>query len=112
MRSTQLIGLKEEAYQFLDENCKVTDIKVCKECGHVHGGEKICKVYDTETGRKCGMFDDGPDLNEYELKDDTFVREVVQCVLWSSGPCIFLCLQKSDGSNIFEWDEKEIKDYI
>lgn len=108
MRCTQVIGLKADAYDWLEKECKRVSVEICPHCGHTKGGGIISEVYDRETGVKSGMFDDGPMLHEYTLKDESKVREIVQAAPWSSGPCIFLCLQKEDGERLFQWTEKEI----
>ena len=59
--------------------------------------------------REVGMHDDGPMLDKYKLKSGKWVREVVQAVPWSSGPCIFLCLEDEDGKRLFEWTDGEIE---
>lgn len=56
-----------------------------------------------------GMFDDGPPLFEYEIQGGGVVREIVQDCPWSSGPCIFLCLETDAGLRIGEWPETEIE---
>lgn len=106
MRMTQVIGLTEEASQFLKDNCAKTPLSTCPTCNHTSGGEQIKRVYSKSDD---GMFDDGPDLWEYTLNDGKKVREVVQASPWSSGPCIFLCLEE-DGKRLFEWlsDDMEV----
>lgn len=111
MRCTQTMGLSEEAHEFLRENQLVEVInKDCPHCGGVL--ERVNKpsqrVYDNETGKIAGMFDDGPELNEYDLQDGRKAREVVQAVPWSSGPCIFLCLE-IDGRKEFLWSDEDIR---
>lgn len=112
IRQTQLIGLNRDADDFLDNNAKCVEVKICKECGHKTGGGFCMSVYDEETGVQKGMFEDGPLLHEYELKDGSKVREIVQADPWSSGPCIFLCLQDEDGKMIGEWDDDEMNRYL
>jgi len=111
MRCTQFIGLSYEAETFIDENVKHMPSETCVTCGHTSGGEFTMRVYDTEIGRSAGMFDDGPDLHEYILKDGQRIREVVQCTPWSSGPMIFLCLENEAGKKICEWDDEEIESH-
>lgn len=106
IRETQIFGLNSEALGFLDKNCKRTGEKTCPTCKHVTGGDKIVKDYKDESG--LGMFDDGPTLQEYTLKEGGVAREVVQASPWSSGPCIFLCLE-IDGKRMFMWEEGEIQ---
>jgi hypothetical protein len=54
------------------------------------------------------MFDDGPELVEYTLKDGSKVREIVQAVPWSAGPCIFLALQNEQGETLFPWPQSAL----
>jgi hypothetical protein len=55
------------------------------------------------------MFDDGPSLYEYTLKDGSKVKEVVQACPWSSGPMIYLCLEDEHGNKMFPWPEEEME---
>ena len=105
IRETQIFGLTEEAHKFLEENCKRTERKECPTCHNVTGGQRIEEQYADESD--LGMFDDGPKLDRYQLKDGRTAKEVVQASPWSSGPCIFLCLE-IDGKSHFEWAQKEI----
>jgi len=45
-------------------------------------------------------------LNE---KKEYKYKEVAQAESWSSGPCIFLCLEDMDGNRYGEWLEDEIE---
>ena len=113
MRCTQIVGLKPEVKTWLEKKCKYeTKIKVCPHCGGQINVVKtvLSSVYDN-SGRS-GMFGDGPHLREYQLENGEFIREVVQCAPWSSGPCIFLCLEYLEGDRLFEWTEKEIEQQI
>ena len=110
MRCTQIIGLKDEAIIWLRENgAYETEVERCIHCGEVTKTTKvkIWKTYD-DTG-SSGMFEDGPHLREHSMQNGDIVREVVQCAPWASGPCIFLCLEKEDGSRLFEWSDEEIE---
>lgn len=113
MRCTQIIGLKIEAVSFINDNIELTSKEVdpCPHCGKLTKTVDVRseRVYDD--ARSAGMFDDGPPLYEYILKDGRVMREVVQEVQWSSGPCIFLCLEDQDGNKMFEWDKQSIHDY-
>lgn len=92
-RFTQIIGLKHEAREFL------------KKRGYV------CLRTPYASAKDAGMFEDGPELYEWRSNDsDIIYREVVQCAPWSSGPCIFLCLQEVPGAEVLRWTEKEIKE--
>lgn len=109
MRCTQLIGLSPAATNYLQENGIIIKGKSCPTCGHTSFDDYDCKVYGE--AHASGMFDDGPDLREYKLKDGSTVKEIVQATPWSSGPCIFLCLAK-DGKRIGEWTEEEIDERL
>ena len=109
MLCTQLEGLSKKAIKFLEENCQKTYEHTCPHCNEGFGNLVLDKkVYDKETGRRAGMFDDGPDLFEYKLINGDTIKEVVQEVVWSSGPCIFLCLEDSNGKLKFKWPEKNL----
>lgn len=107
MRCTQEYGLPEEATKFLDENvCKVPSL-CCPKCNHAIYETLDC--WDYEDASHLGMFDDGPKLQRYRLKNFAIVEEFVQAVPWSSGPCIFLGLRyENDGDILFQWSEEEI----
>ena len=107
MRETQNMGLSQEALDWLDKHAERTKVKTCPTCKHTTGGGYDCEVYDKETGVSRGMFDDGPELYSYKTDRETVV-EIVQAVPWSSGPCIFLCLQDKEGKKIGEWSQEEI----
>jgi len=107
MRCTQVIGLNKLAQEFINENVQRIPFSPCPHCGKLTQTTMALKVYASAADQ--GMFDDGPELFEYTLKDGKKVREVVQAVPWSSGPCIFLCLEDEDGKRLFEWSEEEIQ---
>jgi hypothetical protein len=105
MRETQIMGLTVEAQEFLEANCEKVEI-TCLGCKQ----DKI-KVFDRvvhDSARELGMFNDGPDLFVYNLKDNSRIKEVVQATPWSSGPCIFLCLEDEKGEKKFKWSERAI----
>ena len=123
MRTDQPQGLSPKAEQFLQENAKKSELKICSECKHQTGGE-IIKV---ECGRYAGMFadqslygekpsDEGTyPLYKYELNDGGYAEEYEQCSPWSSGPVIFLGLRivnqgKYIGETKIEWTEEEIEE--
>lgn len=108
-RSTHIIGLPDEAIVFLRENIKHIPEIVCPDCGKIISETWDNKEYDS--ARDLGMFDDGPGLNEYTLKDSSVVREKVQASPWSSGPCIFLMLVDEDGEILYKWSVEEIESY-
>jgi hypothetical protein len=103
-RETQIYGLNEDARGFLEKNAK-RGVQPCPCCGQDVKDKVLRREYGSAAHE--GMFDDGPPLCEYELTDGRTAREIVQVVPWSSGPCIFLCLE-IDGQRKFEWFEHEI----
>ena len=108
-RSTSVMGLSAEATEWLQLHAERQETKVCPTCKHTTGGGYLCEVYDDETGRKAGMFDDGPQLFQYKTEFGN-IKEVIQCTPWNSGPCIFLCLEDENGGRIGEWTEEQIDD--
>lgn len=108
MRCTQVIGLRSEASEFLIYNCNRIPNVVCPHCGKTVTSKYHKEAYQDESG--LGMCDDGPVLNKYYLKNGACVKEVVQEVVWSSGPCIFLCLEDDSGQKMFEWSRKDINE--
>lgn len=108
MRCTQFMGLSDEAVQFIEDNVQISDLVTCPTCLHVTGGEPVKRVYDTKTGRAAGMFEDGPNLHEYTLKTGEVVREIIQCVPWSSGPMIYLCLRDEKGLWFGKWVQADL----
>lgn len=106
MRSTQYMGIPDEAEKFIRNNIKRSPSKICSECGHNSGGQELSEIYDSAADQ--GMFDDGPNLYRYTMKDGTTWIEKVQAVPWSSGPCIFLMLVQENGPGEFKWDEESI----
>ena len=107
MRCTQIRGLTIDAENFLNENCNQVPKKFCPHCQGVLVLGRECEVY--EDASEAGMFDDGPNLLNYHLKDGSVVSEVIQEIVWSSGPCIFMCLQDESGNRIHEWPTNEIE---
>ena len=106
MRMTQEMGLTPEAEKFLADNCREVPNVICPKCGEVISKKRDCYQYN----KTEGMFDEEIPLYKYNLKDGSVVSDVVQVVEFSSGPCIFLCLETvGDGERIGEWSEKEIE---
>jgi len=109
-RSTQVIGLKDEAVAFLKDNCEMilSLCPVCKRTGY--------PIQDRERYSQFpGMFGEIYPLYKYRLKKQSFLYEYVQVDPWSSGPCIFLALStKPDGKDKqkFEWSEEEIHECL
>lgn len=105
MRCTQIYGLTEEARRFLDENCKKETNEKCPNCGHIISEKLASQCYKDVSN--TGMFEDGPFLMKYFLKDGKVANEIIQATPWSSGPCIFMCLE-IEGKKMFEWSQEEI----
>jgi hypothetical protein len=105
IRETQIFGLSDAAEAFLSENAK-RGVAACPCCGQ----DVQNKILKSEYGsaESLGMFDDGPRLYEYQLTDGRKAREVVQVAPWSSGPCVFLCLE-IDGKREFGWPAEQIE---
>lgn len=101
-RTTQFIGLSQEATQFL----KVHNAKIL--CGYTmtHGmfeEEIYGNIYETEHKY---------DYYGSEMIDKHTCVEVVQAEPWSSGPCIFTCLMDLGSlKRIGEWSDKEINQW-
>jgi len=106
MRMTQLFGLTNGARKYLEKNVKRIPCSPCPHCGKMTTNRMDVTPY--EDARHYGMFDDGPILNQYMLKSGKIVKEVVQAAPWSSGPCIFLCLENERGKQFGKWPQKEI----
>jgi len=41
-------------------------------------------------------------------KEGEKIREIIQAIPWSGGPCIFLCLKLENGQLIGEWTNEEL----
>jgi hypothetical protein len=109
MRMTQEIGLKEEAQDYLDK-FGIREEKLCPTCSVGTIVSLKSEIYDDS--RSSGMFDDGPLLAKYFMTNGLVLKEIVQCVPWSSGPMIFMCLENEKGERLFEWTTKEIDEMI
>lgn len=105
-RSTSIIGLPREAYDFINEHSKKVTALDCPKCHHVISQKSSGRMW--KDASDSGMFDDGPELYEYDLEDGRIVREEIQAIPWSSGPCIFLKLIDENGKSLFEWSQEEI----
>lgn len=119
MRCDQYMGLTEEAWQFLSDNCKnifITTIREYpkKENGDIHmvkswGKELWKETYDEFEG----MFGQKYPLHKYHLSDGSVMLEKVQTDPWSSGPMFFLMLvDEKTGETFFEWTEDQINDNL
>lgn len=109
MRCTQTIGLSSAAQVYLVAKTATETVTCgCPNCTIPHKKQQISEAY--ASAASYGMFDDGPELYKYQLKDGTWVYEYVQACPWSSGPCIFLALRDEAGNPILEslWSEDEI----
>lgn len=104
MRCYQHFGLTGEAELYLKENCVTIPDIVCPDCSKVITTKR--KVLGMEN--KGVFYEDGPTLHTYEGKDGKIIKEIVQAMPWSSGPCGFLCLELEDGTRIGEWSQEEI----
>jgi hypothetical protein len=106
MRCTQIQGLTDAANEFLLQNGKKVVIARCPHCNGILTEATESNV--CEDASDVGMFDDGPILHEYTLQNGTTVKEVIQTTVWSSGPCIFLCLEDQQGKQLFPWRQEVI----
>ena len=111
MRTTQFIGLSEKAKEYVEEYGKKGGAPVCPHCGGLLGAGHLIK---REWSTTFGMFDEEIPLYEYELRDGRVLRETVQEIVWSSGPCIFTCLAAVDNESvkIGQWTYKEMEKYL
>lgn len=109
MRCTQIVGLKKEAEEWINKNCKKENIPYmkCPHCSGIINTQKIKKSIYASAAHE-GMFNDGPELHKYETLDGKEVIEIVQNVCWSSGPVIFLCL-KTPEEMLFTWTKEEMR---
>lgn len=107
MRCTQFYGLTDEAEKFLEEFCIKEAASHCPHCNGPIGNKLKSEVYRDE--KEVGMFDDGPSLRQYFLKDGRIFREIIQHTVWSSGPCVYLCLQDENGSDLFKWPQNDME---
>ena len=105
MRSTQIMGVKPEADEFLDENCVMETVQTCDACGHVLSKQR--KTVGMVNESDIGLCEDGPICLHYLLKDGSICKEIIQEIPWSNGPRIFMCLE-IDGKKKFMWSKKEI----
>lgn len=116
MRETQIIGLNSWAREFLEKNVVMVPNDLCPHCGGIITFKPRREVWSNQS--YMGLCDDGPKLYEYFLKDGMRIREEIQVTPWSSGPCIFLKLQKleKDGSWVdlssSIWTDAEIEGFL
>lgn len=108
---TQIYGRTEEAEKFLKENVEMIPDIICPDCKKIMSYKQNKQIYKDELD--AGMFDDGPKLWEYNLKDRTVIREKLNKYKpWSSGPCLFIDLVDQNGNILYEWSEEEINKSI
>lgn len=116
MRHTQYFGLTQKAKQLITDLTVVQDHIIRKfPDGHIEEFDQMnsldmTRSEDYKDASYVGMFDDGPTLRKYTLRDGTIYFEFVQASPWSSGPCIFLALKDKDGNVVEEslWDNEYI----
>lgn len=108
MRTYQHFGLTGTAELWLEKFCVQEPEVVCPICDHV----LITKLKILSEEQLDSFYENGPVLHTYLTKNGGIVKEVVQMMPWSSGPCGFLCLELEDGTRIGEWDEEEIEHII
>ena len=105
MRYAQFIGLTTKAKELLNS---YKEQKTCLTCSHVTTPWKDnfeAKYYK----HIIGMFGEiEGEFHEYYLNEEFLFREIIQAEPWSSGPVIFLALEKKDGTLIHPWTEDEI----
>ena len=107
MRMYQEIGLTPEAEEWLEENCEKIPSSICPHCGEVLSYKKLI----IEESSEEAFYEDGPTLHSYKLtKNRGIVKEIIQAMPWSSGPCAFFCLQLENGEKLFEWPEEQINE--
>lgn len=100
-RSTQYVGLTRRATEYLAslENNNLQHLE----------NKYSDKDLHFEKRTTHGMFDEEIPLNTWKRFDirtgrEVYIREVVQCTPWSSGPMIMTCLE-IDYGNGDHWDE-------
>jgi hypothetical protein len=116
------VGLTGEARAWLEENCTKVGAVPCPHCGKptIDILKKTCYAKSQD-----GMFDDGPDLMEYQIRSDWIgnalilpplksarVRTVVQATPWSGGPMIYMCLELdtvTGPSHFCKWPDEELE---
>lgn len=97
-RSNQLVGLTDEARQFLLENEIEPDICECCKRPFPRELEQISSVF--------GYWDEEFPLHRHFLKNGTVANEFHQETVYSSGPIIFIGLKCDDRE--FLWSQDDI----
>jgi hypothetical protein len=112
MITEQLMGLSQEALDFLDEN---EVLEVCPHCNQIipHNYKIIGTYHNVLT--KGGIEEVGEDHNllRHPLKNGNFADEFVQYNPWTGPaskfhPTYFLGLKLSDGT-VIQWSEEAIQ---
>lgn len=94
-RQTNFIGLTDRAEEFV----------------------KTLEMIEDSEHYTAGMFDEKVQLRKWLNTDGSILEEVVQAEPWSSGPCIFTCLQYEGnetgthqmiGKQSHRWDQEDI----
>jgi len=105
----QFIGLQKKAQDWLKVNAEIIP-KLCPHCkGELPDFNPNFIVVESKFV-DC-FSGDGVTLNTYLLKNGEKIKEIIQASPWSSGPMIFLCLEKENGKRMFKWSQKQINDY-
>lgn len=125
MRTTQWIGLSPRARNFIDGHnvmCREVTVRSWPD-GRLEVTEpvqvSVSRVKKEQWGCTYGMFDEEIPLHKYTFPDGSVLYEVVFAEPWSSGPCIFTTLRKSNtvrmsepvvinGVNL-DWTDDEIQ---
>lgn len=127
MRTTQFIGLPNEAIEFLDQMA-IKEVKLPKDwednldngnwdyLSYLSGYKQALYDYlpkqfiTNPIGVVTGMFDEEVHtLLEYKLTDGNWVEEYIQAEPWSSGPVIFLALRDKESKRVIvEWSQEDI----
>ncbi len=111
MRMTQIHGLTKETEKFLRDNVEMIPDLICANCKEIVSSKQNKKIY--ASAKDAGLFNDGPDLWEYNLKDNRIVREKLNKYQpWSSGPNLFIDLVDEKGNILYEWSEEGIYELI
>lgn len=84
-------GMKKEAFWWILEKCDLN----------------VLNVQQPDIFHKKG-----PVLGTYKTMDGSIIREVIQAIRWSAGPITFICLEDACGKRFFQWEDKDIANYI
>jgi len=109
MRTMTIMGLTSEAEKWLQINAEEEVDLLCPNCRCVISKKLKYEIYSTPD---C-WYGEGPSLKKYSLKNGGIAREIIQSNSWSSGPCIFLCLEVEDSGGtrkMFQWPDEELNE--